>query len=174
MFTLNLPRALSLSLSDTSKISSLSPISVSKPRRNNQLTKYSHLFSAIYVPFNHLTKPPTSPTPSTKSCTALDSVGCSTSSTISPLSKSCSRSSGGEPLAQSDERKEVGLRRRVKKVTTNPAIPANLLTSNRAVTNLFKNSCFYNWLQKHRSEVLRLCAKSREAVSSLVEHLTLH
>nr|POE48968.1 putative beta-d-xylosidase 2 [Quercus suber] len=85
---------------------------ISKPRRNNQLTKYSHLFSAIYVPFNHLTKPPTSPTPSTKSCTALDSVGCSTSSTISPLSKSCSRSSGGEPLAQSDERKEVGLRRR--------------------------------------------------------------
>ncbi|KAM3743055.1 hypothetical protein ACB098_07G116300 [Castanea mollissima] len=42
----------------------------------------------------------------------------------------------------------------IKKVTTNPAIPANLLTSIRAVTNLFKNSCFYNWLQKHRSEIL--------------------
>ena len=41
----------------------------------------------------------------------------------------------------------------IKKVTTNPAIPANLFTSIRAVTNLFKNSCFYNWLQKHRSEV---------------------
>lgn len=41
----------------------------------------------------------------------------------------------------------------VKKVTVNPTIPANLLTSVRAVTNLFKNSCYYNWLQKHRSEV---------------------
>ena len=41
----------------------------------------------------------------------------------------------------------------IKKVTTNPAIPANLLTSIRAVTNLFKNSCYYNWLQKNRSEV---------------------
>ncbi|XP_057456367.1 uncharacterized protein LOC130747441 [Lotus japonicus] len=42
----------------------------------------------------------------------------------------------------------------IKKVTINPTIPANLLTSIRAVTNLFKNSCYYNWLQKHRSEVL--------------------
>ncbi|KAI5388628.1 hypothetical protein KIW84_074342 [Lathyrus oleraceus] len=42
----------------------------------------------------------------------------------------------------------------VKKVTINPTIPANLLTSVRAVTNLFKNSCYYNWLQKHRSEIL--------------------
>ncbi|KAK2381891.1 phospholipase A-2-activating protein [Trifolium repens] len=42
----------------------------------------------------------------------------------------------------------------IKKVTVNPTIPANLLTSIRAVTNLFKNSCFYNWLQKHRSEIL--------------------
>ncbi|ESW03856.1 hypothetical protein PHAVU_011G047700 [Phaseolus vulgaris] len=42
----------------------------------------------------------------------------------------------------------------IKKVTVNPTIPANLLTSIRAVTNLFRNSCFYNWLQKHRSEIL--------------------
>ncbi|KAJ1410416.1 WD40/YVTN repeat-like-containing domain superfamily [Sesbania bispinosa] len=42
----------------------------------------------------------------------------------------------------------------IKKVTINPTIPANLLTSIRAVTNLFKNSCFYNWLQKHRSEFI--------------------
>ncbi|XP_027353628.1 phospholipase A-2-activating protein [Abrus precatorius] len=42
----------------------------------------------------------------------------------------------------------------IEKVTRNPAIPANLLTSIRVVTNLFKNSCYYNWLQKHRSEIL--------------------
>ncbi|XP_020216388.1 phospholipase A-2-activating protein [Cajanus cajan] len=42
----------------------------------------------------------------------------------------------------------------IKKVTVNPTIPANLLTSIRAVTNLFRNSCYSNWLQKHRSEIL--------------------
>lgn len=41
----------------------------------------------------------------------------------------------------------------IKKVTINPTIPANQLTSIRAVANLFKNSFHYNWLQKHRSEV---------------------
>lgn len=41
----------------------------------------------------------------------------------------------------------------INKVTTTPALPANLLTSIRAVTNLFKNSSYYNWLQKNRSEV---------------------
>jgi phospholipase A-2-activating protein len=42
----------------------------------------------------------------------------------------------------------------IKKVTANPAIPGNLLTSIRVVTNLFKNSCYYNWLYKNRSEIL--------------------
>ncbi|KAF7840914.1 phospholipase A-2-activating protein [Senna tora] len=42
----------------------------------------------------------------------------------------------------------------IKKVTINPTIPANLLTSIRTVTNLFKNSCYYSWLQKHRSKIL--------------------
>lgn len=41
----------------------------------------------------------------------------------------------------------------IKKVTKDPAIPANLLTSIRAVTNLFKNPCYYNWLYKNCSEV---------------------
>ncbi|WOH04652.1 hypothetical protein DCAR_0624063 [Daucus carota subsp. sativus] len=41
----------------------------------------------------------------------------------------------------------------LRKVTTNP-LPANLLTSIRAVTNLFRNSCYYPWLQKHRGEIL--------------------
>lgn len=44
----------------------------------------------------------------------------------------------------------------IKKVTANPAVPANLLTSIRAVTNLFKNSGYYNWLQRNRSEVVIL------------------
>ncbi|XP_015900825.2 uncharacterized protein LOC107433940 [Ziziphus jujuba] len=42
----------------------------------------------------------------------------------------------------------------IKKVIENPSVPANLLTSIRLVTNLFKNSCYYNWLQRHRTEVL--------------------
>lgn len=40
----------------------------------------------------------------------------------------------------------------IKKVTSNP-LPANLLTSIRAVVNLFKNSGFHFWLQKHRVEI---------------------
>ncbi|CAH9056252.1 unnamed protein product [Cuscuta europaea] len=46
----------------------------------------------------------------------------------------------------------------LKKVTVNP-IPANLLTSIRAVTNLFKNSIFYDWLLKHRGEILNAFSK---------------
>ncbi|KAK9942355.1 hypothetical protein M0R45_008025 [Rubus argutus] len=42
----------------------------------------------------------------------------------------------------------------IKNVSTNHSLPANLLTSVRVVTNLFKNSSFYNWLQMHRSEIL--------------------
>ncbi|KAL2328929.1 hypothetical protein Fmac_022356 [Flemingia macrophylla] len=42
----------------------------------------------------------------------------------------------------------------IKNVTVSPTIPSNLLTSIRAVTNLFRNSCYFNWLQKHRSEIL--------------------
>ncbi|XP_030945702.1 uncharacterized protein LOC115970180 [Quercus lobata] len=94
---ISLPHTLSLSQTLRKSLHCLPSqpklISVSKPHRNNPT--YSHLFCAKYVPFNHLTKPPTSPTPSTKSCTALNLVGCSTSSTISSLSKSRSRSSEG-------------------------------------------------------------------------------
>lgn len=42
----------------------------------------------------------------------------------------------------------------VKKVTLNPPLPANLLTSIRAVTNLFKNTSFCDWLLKNRGEIL--------------------
>ncbi|CAA2957421.1 phospholipase A-2-activating, partial [Olea europaea subsp. europaea] len=42
----------------------------------------------------------------------------------------------------------------IKKVTASPPLPANLLTSLRAVTNLFKSSCFHEWLRLHRMEIL--------------------
>ncbi|KAF9620246.1 hypothetical protein IFM89_010981 [Coptis chinensis] len=42
----------------------------------------------------------------------------------------------------------------IKKVTTAPAGVANLLTTIRAVTNLFKHSFFHEWLRRHRIEIL--------------------
>ncbi|KAG7022424.1 Phospholipase A-2-activating protein [Cucurbita argyrosperma subsp. argyrosperma] len=42
----------------------------------------------------------------------------------------------------------------IQKVTTPPAIGANLLTSIRLIANLFKNSGYYDWLQKRRSEII--------------------
>ncbi|KAL9333410.1 hypothetical protein Peur_073549 [Populus x canadensis] len=42
----------------------------------------------------------------------------------------------------------------IKRVTTNPPLPPNLLTGIRAVTNLFKNLPYHTWLQKHQSEIL--------------------
>lgn len=41
----------------------------------------------------------------------------------------------------------------IKKVTTSPPLPANLLTSVRALTNFFKNVSYHDWLLKHRGEV---------------------
>ncbi|XP_006365506.1 phospholipase A-2-activating protein [Solanum tuberosum] len=42
----------------------------------------------------------------------------------------------------------------IKKVTTSPPLPANLLTSVHALTNFFKNESYHDWLLKHRGEVL--------------------
>ncbi|XP_057494690.1 uncharacterized protein LOC130779855 [Actinidia eriantha] len=56
-------------------------------------------------------------------------------------------------LKHVDDKNDV-LMEMIKNVTTSPPLPANLLTSIRAVINLFKNSCYYQWLQKHRSEIL--------------------
>ncbi|KAL0365481.1 UNVERIFIED_CONTAM: Phospholipase A-2-activating protein [Sesamum angustifolium] len=42
----------------------------------------------------------------------------------------------------------------IKKVTASSPLPANLLTSIRVVTNLFKNSFFHEWLLAHRGEIL--------------------
>jgi phospholipase A-2-activating protein len=41
----------------------------------------------------------------------------------------------------------------IKKISKSP-VPANLLTSIRAVTNLFKNSSYYPWLLNYRAEIL--------------------
>ncbi|KAK3021794.1 hypothetical protein RJ639_045116 [Escallonia herrerae] len=41
----------------------------------------------------------------------------------------------------------------IQKATANP-LPANILTSIRAVTNLFRNLSYYPWLQKHRGQIL--------------------
>nr|XP_028964979.1 phospholipase A-2-activating protein [Malus domestica] len=61
---------------------------------------------------------------------------------------------GATRLLQHLEAENDLLMELIRKVATNPPLPANLLTSVRAVTNLFKNSCYYNWLQKHRTEIL--------------------
>ncbi|KAK4798160.1 hypothetical protein SAY86_030486 [Trapa natans] len=42
----------------------------------------------------------------------------------------------------------------INKATEEHALPANLITSIRAVANLFKSSGYHSWLQKHRSEIL--------------------
>ncbi|KAL6963901.1 hypothetical protein U1Q18_034908 [Sarracenia purpurea var. burkii] len=55
-------------------------------------------------------------------------------------------------LKHVDDKNDV-LMETIKNVTTNP-LAANLLTSIRFVTNLFKSTCYYRWLQKHRSEIL--------------------
>lgn len=47
------------------------------------------------------------------------------------------------------------------KATTAPPQTANLLTIVRAITNLFKHSCFSNWLQSHYSEVLDTLSSCR-------------
>lgn len=47
------------------------------------------------------------------------------------------------------------------KATTAPPQTPNLLTIVRAITNLFKHSCFSNWLQSHYSEVLDTLSSCR-------------
>ncbi|GER50394.1 transducin family protein / WD-40 repeat family protein [Striga asiatica] len=42
----------------------------------------------------------------------------------------------------------------IRKVAANPPLPANLLTSLRALTNLFKNTSYNDWLLAHRVEIL--------------------
>ncbi|OVA18644.1 WD40 repeat [Macleaya cordata] len=66
----------------------------------------------------------------------------------------------------------------IKKVTTAPALAANLLTSTRAVTNLFKHLSFHPWLQGHRSEILDVfsscCSSSNKNVQLSYSTLVLN
>ncbi|EXB63614.1 hypothetical protein L484_026955 [Morus notabilis] len=61
---------------------------------------------------------------------------------------------GANVLLQHVEAENDILMEIIKKVSENPSLPANLLTSIRLFSNLFKNSCYFNWLQRHRIEVL--------------------
>ncbi|ESR36436.1 hypothetical protein CICLE_v10027868mg [Citrus x clementina] len=61
---------------------------------------------------------------------------------------------GASLLLKHVENQNDVLMEMIEKVSSNPTLPANLLTGIRAVTNLFKNSSWYSWLQKHRSEIL--------------------
>ncbi|XAR59520.1 hypothetical protein NMG60_11015381 [Bertholletia excelsa] len=56
-------------------------------------------------------------------------------------------------LKHVDDRNDV-LMEMIKNVTKSPPVAANLLTSIRAVTNLFKTSGYFQWLLKHRSEII--------------------
>ncbi|KAJ4965719.1 hypothetical protein NE237_017568 [Protea cynaroides] len=66
----------------------------------------------------------------------------------------------------------------ITKVTVPPALPTSLLTSVRAVTNLFKHSYFYPWLQIHRSEVLdafsSCCSSSNKSIQLSYSTLVLN
>ncbi|GAV67108.1 WD40 domain-containing protein/PUL domain-containing protein/PFU domain-containing protein [Cephalotus follicularis] len=61
---------------------------------------------------------------------------------------------GASVLLKHIENENDALIELIKKVTADPSLPANLLTTIRAVTNLFKNSYYCNWLQKHRSDII--------------------
>ncbi|KAJ4716457.1 Phospholipase A-2-activating protein [Melia azedarach] len=61
---------------------------------------------------------------------------------------------GARLLLKHVENQNDALMEMIEKVTANPTLPANLLTGIRTVTNLFKNSSYYHWLQQHRGEIL--------------------
>ncbi|KAM7252359.1 hypothetical protein ACFE04_024242 [Oxalis oulophora] len=57
----------------------------------------------------------------------------------------------------------------IQKVTAGPVLPANLLTSVRTLTNLFKNSFYHNWLQGHRSEILDAFSSCYSSTNKFVQ-----
>ncbi|KAG6779490.1 hypothetical protein NC652_011522 [Populus alba x Populus x berolinensis] len=61
---------------------------------------------------------------------------------------------GATVLLKNVEDENDTLMEMIKRVVTNPPLPPNLLTGTRVVTNLFKNSRYHYWLQKHCSEIL--------------------
>ncbi|KAL3614135.1 hypothetical protein CASFOL_042209 [Castilleja foliolosa] len=66
----------------------------------------------------------------------------------------------------------------IRKVTAHPPLAANLLTSVRFVTNLFKNTCHNEWLLKHRAEILDVfstcCSSSNKNVQKSYATLLLN
>ncbi|KAI3755551.1 hypothetical protein L1987_55354 [Smallanthus sonchifolius] len=56
----------------------------------------------------------------------------------------------------------------IKKVTSSP-LPPNVLTSIRAVVNLFKNSGYHLWLQKHRVEIFDAFASCYSSLNKNVQ-----
>ncbi|GFQ03817.1 phospholipase a-2-activating protein [Phtheirospermum japonicum] len=66
----------------------------------------------------------------------------------------------------------------IRKVTAHPPLAANLLTSVRLVTNLFKNACHNEWLLKHRAEILdalsTCCSSSNKNVQKSYATLLLN
>ncbi|KAF9620280.1 hypothetical protein IFM89_011015 [Coptis chinensis] len=65
----------------------------------------------------------------------------------------------------------------IRKVTTPPAVVANLLPTICAVTNLFKHSFFHEWLQMHRIEILKAfssCSTSNTKVQVSYSTLVLN
>lgn len=55
-----------------------------------------------------------------------------------------------------------------KKVTGVSSLAANLLTTIRAVTNLFKSSIFHDWLQRNRAEILdQFCGSNMSSNKNL-------
>ncbi|CAM8997567.1 unnamed protein product [Rhodiola kirilowii] len=57
----------------------------------------------------------------------------------------------------------------IKRATSPPASPANLLTTIRALVNLFKDSNFHNWLLEHRSEIIDVYASCYSASNKNVQ-----
>ncbi|XP_072956348.1 ubiquitin homeostasis protein lub1 [Typha angustifolia] len=53
------------------------------------------------------------------------------------------------------------LKETFQKAVTAPTLSANLLTIIKAVTNLFRHSCFFPWLQSHCSEILDALSSCR-------------
>lgn len=60
---------------------------------------------------------------------------------------------GATKFKQATDEKDL-LMELIKRALSNTPLAPNILTSIRLVTNLFKHSCYHDWLQKQRSEIL--------------------
>ncbi|RWR72325.1 phospholipase A-2-activating protein isoform X1 [Cinnamomum micranthum f. kanehirae] len=85
---------------------------------------------------------------------------------------------GASSLAKHIEDGNDMLLETFKKATEEPALPGNLLTITRLMTNIFKNPYFHQWLQLHRSEILDAlsccCSSSNKNVNLSYSTLVLN